>query len=142
MPYSLKDRRVLVTGGSRGLGAVICEKIAMEGAHVVVNYLSNKARADEVAEKVQTYGVKAFTVQGVCYFVSILPPSSYLHIQDAGIPDDNARLVREAVEKLGGLDIIVANAGWTKFSTFKDLNALTLEEWNKVLINLLAPFRC
>lgn len=69
MPYSLKARRVLVTGGSRGLGAVICEKFAIEGAHVVVNYVSNKDRAVQVAQKVETYGVKAFTVQGVYFFI-------------------------------------------------------------------------
>jgi NAD(P)-dependent dehydrogenase (short-subunit alcohol dehydrogenase family) len=40
--------------------------------------------------------------------------------------------VKETVEKLGGLDIIVANAGWTRFSNFADLNALPLEDWNKV----------
>jgi NAD(P)-dependent dehydrogenase (short-subunit alcohol dehydrogenase family) len=51
--------------------------------------------------------------------------------QDAGSPDDNARLVKETVEKLGGIDIIIANAGWTRFSDFKDLNALSTEEWNK-----------
>ncbi len=52
--------------------------------------------------------------------------------QDAGVPEDNVRIVKETAVKLGGLDIIVANAGWTRFSDFKDLNALSLEEWNKV----------
>jgi NAD(P)-dependent dehydrogenase (short-subunit alcohol dehydrogenase family) len=56
---------VLVTGGSRGLGALICEKFAMEGAHVMVNYVTNKDRAAEVVQKVETYGVKAFMIQGV-----------------------------------------------------------------------------
>jgi len=40
--------------------------------------------------------------------------------------------VKETVDQLGGLDIIVANAGWTRFSDFADLNALPLEDWNKV----------
>jgi NAD(P)-dependent dehydrogenase (short-subunit alcohol dehydrogenase family) len=65
MPYTLKGRRILVTGGSRGLGAVICEKFAVEGAHIIVNYVTNKDRAIEVVKKVETYGVKAFMVQGV-----------------------------------------------------------------------------
>ncbi|WYZ42150.1 hypothetical protein EsH8_V_001045 [Colletotrichum jinshuiense] len=114
MPYSLKDRCVLVTGGSRGLGAVICRKFAEHGAHVMVNYVSNKKRAQQVVEEVDAFGVKAALVQG-----------------DAGVPEDNSRIVAETVEKLGGLDIIVANAGWTLFSDFKDLNALSIEEWNK-----------
>lgn len=52
--------------------------------------------------------------------------------QDAGSAEDNERIVKETVEKLGGIDIIIANAGWTRFSNFKDLNALSHEEWNKV----------
>jgi hypothetical protein len=36
------------------------------------------------------------------------------------------------MEKLGGLDVIIANAGWTRFSAFGDLNALPIEDWNKV----------
>lgn len=46
--------------------------------------------------------------------------------------------MRETVEKLGGLDIIVANAGWTKFSDFKDLHALSHDDWNKVNKNTLS----
>jgi NAD(P)-dependent dehydrogenase (short-subunit alcohol dehydrogenase family) len=74
MPYSLKGRCVLVTGGSRGLGALICEKFAMEGAHVMVNYVTNKDRAAEVVQKVETYGVKAFMIQGVRCFVNFVSP--------------------------------------------------------------------
>lgn len=47
------------------------------------------------------------------------------------MPEDNARLVKETVDGLGGLDVIVANAGWTRFANFADLNDLSLEEWNK-----------
>lgn len=45
---------------------------------------------------------------------------------------DNTRMVKETVEKLGGIDVIIANAGWTRFSTFGDLNDLSDDEWNKV----------
>ena len=41
-------------------------------------------------------------------------------------------MVQEAIKQLGGLDIIVSNAGWTKISTFGDLDALTEDEWDKV----------
>ena len=51
--------------------------------------------------------------------------------QDAGVAEDNVRVVKETVETLGGLDIIIANAGWTRFSNFADLNDLSHEEWNK-----------
>jgi len=50
----------------RGLGALIAEKFAAEGANVVVNYVSSKDRATEVAEKIKTeHGVKAHVIQAV-----------------------------------------------------------------------------
>jgi len=77
--------------------------------------VSPEDRAKDVVQKCEGLGVRAFAVKG-----------------DAGNAEDNARIVKETVEKLGGLDIVVANAGWTRFSDFKDLNALSHEEWNKV----------
>lgn len=114
MPYSLKGRNVLVTGGSRGLGALVCEKFAAEGANIAINYMSSKDRAEELAKKVESHGVKAVCIQA-----------------DAEKPEDNVRLVKETKESLGGLDIIIANAGWTRFAGFGDLHDLSLEEWNK-----------
>lgn len=65
MPYSLKGRNALVTGGSRGLGALICEKLAQEGVNVMVNYVSSEDRAKQVVEKCESHGVKAFATKGV-----------------------------------------------------------------------------
>lgn len=80
MPYSLKGRRVLVTAGSRGLGAVICEKFADEGAHIMVNYVSREDKAREVVANIKARGVQAFMAQGVskqipCFWVLSLTPS-------------------------------------------------------------------
>lgn len=66
MPYSLKGRNVLVTGGSRGLGALICEKFAAEGANIIVNYNQSAEKAAEVAEKVGKHRVKTAIIQAVC----------------------------------------------------------------------------
>ena len=41
------------------------------------------------------------------------------------------RVVQETIQQLGGLDIIIANAGWTRFSEWKDLDSMTEEEWDK-----------
>ncbi|KAK1238129.1 hypothetical protein MKX08_002708 [Trichoderma sp. CBMAI-0020] len=115
MPYSLKGRNVLVTGGSRGLGALICKKFAEEGANVAINYVSNSVAAEKLADTLtKDYSSKTFAIQG-----------------DAEKREDNVRLVQETVKNLGGLDIIIANAGWTKLSKFGDLHALNDDEWNK-----------
>ncbi len=65
MPYSLNGRKVLVTAGSRGLGAMICQKFADEGAHIMVNYVSREDKAQEVVATARERGVQAFMVQGV-----------------------------------------------------------------------------
>lgn len=73
MPYALKGRNVLVTGGSRGLGALICEKFAAEGSNVMVNYVSAEDRALQVVETCKKAGVKAFATKGVSRYAHALP---------------------------------------------------------------------
>ena len=53
MSNGLKDKRALVTGGSRGIGAAIVKRLASEGAHVAFTYSSSPDRAEEVAKSVQ-----------------------------------------------------------------------------------------
>ncbi|KAI9796557.1 MAG: hypothetical protein M1833_006121 [Piccolia ochrophora] len=115
MPYDLQNRRVLVTGSSRGLGALIAEKFAHVGAHVAVNYVAKRERAEEVAARIKEVGKGKVVIVG----------------GDAGVEADCRRMVQETVEGLGGVDVIVGNAGWTKFSTFGDLDALSEEDWDK-----------
>ena len=96
-----------------------------------MNYVSNADAASILAERLQQlYGVKACIIQGVCL---LMPPEIIANSpQDVGVAADNTRLVKETVEKLGGLDIIVANAGWTRMTKIGDIYALSHEEWNKV----------
>ncbi|KAJ5254890.1 hypothetical protein N7505_010041 [Penicillium chrysogenum] len=97
MPYSLSGRNVLITGGSRGLGALAAEKFASEGSNVAINYMSSKEVADKLASDIASkYGVKAVVIQG-----------------DAGVKDDCINAVKTTIEKLGGLDIIISNACWS-----------------------------
>ncbi|KAK2769656.1 hypothetical protein FQN53_005966 [Emmonsiellopsis sp. PD_33] len=115
MPYSLKGRNVLITGGSRGLGALVAEKFAAEGSHIAINYVSNEARARETAEKLEKqFGAKVTVIQA-----------------DVGIQAECVRLVKETIAQLGGLDIVISNAGWTKITRFADLDAMNEEEWDK-----------
>ncbi|KAJ6187010.1 hypothetical protein N7519_001918 [Penicillium mononematosum] len=115
MPYSLSGRNVLITGGSRGLGALAAEKFASEGSNVAINYMSSKEIADKLASDIATkYGVKTAVIQG-----------------DAGVKDDCINAVKTTIEKLGGLDIIISNAGWTKMTNFGDLDAMDDDDWDK-----------
>lgn len=94
MPYKLKGRNVLIVAGSRGLGALVAKKFAAEGANIAINYVSSKDRAEAVAkEAVEEHNVKTALIQG-----------------DAGVIKDCERIVEEAKQALGGLDVIIQNA--------------------------------
>ncbi|KAL4881460.1 hypothetical protein BJY04DRAFT_58593 [Aspergillus karnatakaensis] len=114
MPYSLKNRNVLVTAGSRGLGAVVAQKFAAEGCNVAINYFSSKEAAEKIALDIQTqHNVKAITIQG-----------------DASIKGHCENIVQTTIRELGGLDVLVSNAGWTKITVFNDLEAMGDEDWD------------
>ena len=94
MPYDLRGRNVLVTGGSRGLGALVAEKFAAEGCNIAINYVTNLERAQQTAAKVEKdCAVKTVLVQG-----------------DVGVKADCERMVEKSTEGLGGLDVIISNA--------------------------------
>ncbi|RLL97780.1 hypothetical protein CFD26_104979 [Aspergillus turcosus] len=125
MPYSLKGKNVLVTAGSKGLGAVICQQFAAEGCNVAINYYSSRDVAEDLANRLaKDYSVKCIVLQG-----------------DSELPEDNLRTVQEANEQLSGLDIIVANAGWTRFANTRDIYDLSFEEWDKARYNLAVRVR-
>jgi len=114
MPYNLKGRNVLVTGGSRGLGELICYKFAQEGCNVAINYNASADRAKGVAEKVEKdHGMKAIILQG-----------------DMGLEADCHKIVQQTIAQFGGLDIIISNAGYTQFADFKDLNSSPVSDWD------------
>jgi len=115
MPYSLKGRNVLITGGSRGLGALVAKKFAAEGSNIAINYASNEKAAQDLAASIEKeFKVKTFIIQG-----------------DQGIEADCVKLVEESKKALGGLDVLISNAGWTRFSTFADLHSMSEADWDK-----------
>jgi len=91
---SLKGRTAIVTGGSRGIGRAIAEKLAERGAPVVVNYTLSSAAAGEVAQAITKAGGKAIAVQA-----------------DVSKPGDVQRLFAETEKVFGKPAIVVANAG-------------------------------
>ena len=108
----LPGRRALVTGGSRGIGAATARRLAAEGASVAVNYHSNADAAKELAAELSASGVAAPVIQA-----------------DVSDPGQVARLVDEAAAALGGLDILVSNAGVEHFG---ELGTITPAQFDEV----------
>ncbi|MEU8140199.1 SDR family oxidoreductase [Streptodolium elevatio] len=90
---SLEGKTAVVTGGSRGIGRGIVERLCRDGAHVLFNYATSHAAAEDVVRCVAEHGGKVRAVQ-----------------VDLTEPDAADRLVREAEAEFGGLDILVNNA--------------------------------
>ena len=126
----LKGKNVLVTGGSSGIGQAIAVRFAEHGANVAINYLRQPDEARDTEEqvhacvnKVQQEGVRDVLVQG-----------------DVSKEDDVVRMASEAVEELGGLDVLVNNAG---IQISRSSDELASEDFDKVLaVNLRGAFLC
>ena len=91
---SLRGKRALVTGGSRGIGAATAVLLAEYGVDVAIGYRSRKEDAVRIVEQAKAAGVRAFA-----------------YAQDIGSRDGSEALVRSAAADLGGLDFFVGNAG-------------------------------
>ena len=97
MSLRLDGKVALVTGASRGIGAAIATRLAQEGAAVAVNYSGSQAAADEVVAAITAAGGSAVAIQA-----------------DVSDPTDCVRLVDTTISELGGLHILVNNAGITR----------------------------
>jgi glucose 1-dehydrogenase len=122
----LEGRRAIVTGGSSGIGKSTAVRLGSEGASVCVNYYSDKEAeaANAVADAARSGGApKAIAVQA-----------------DVGDEDDVKRMVATAVDELGGLDLLVNNAGIEKQVPLLEM---PLDTWNAILrTNLTGAFLC
>lgn len=119
----LKDKVAIVTGGNGGLGQRICHALAGEGCSVAVIYAQSASEAAGVSAKLEAKGVKAEAMQ--C---------------DVTDPQQVDHLVSQVVERFGRIDILVNDAAYNKWIPFDDLDALTYEEWNKIInVNLTGP---
>jgi len=108
-----KDRLVLVTGGSRGIGRACCERLARAGANIAINYNSREDAALETASRVEAAGGKAMIVQ-------------------ADVTDEQAvnAMVAQVNEKLGPIDMLVNNAGIFEYMMHDEM---TLDHWKRTL---------
>jgi glucose 1-dehydrogenase len=126
----LKGKNVLVTGGSSGIGQAIAVRFAEYGANVAINYLTTPGEARDTEEQVQACvhrvrqeGVRDVLVQG-----------------DVSKEEDVVRMVGEAAGELGGLDVLINNAG---IQISRPSNELSSADFDKVLaVNLRGSFLC
>lgn len=117
----LSGKIALVTGSSRGIGRGIAERLSRDGAAVVVNYVRNSDKAEDVVAAITSGGGTAITVQAdVCRI------------------DGIHRLFEKTLEHFGRLDILVNNAGIRISQTVADLQE---EEFDRLFaINVKGPF--
>jgi 3-oxoacyl-[acyl-carrier protein] reductase len=123
MTTPLSGKVALVTGGSRGIGRAICQRLAVLGAQVVVNYVSNPAAADETVALIENAGGQARS--------SRFDVAEAAQVQPA---------IEAMIEQCGRIDILVNNAGITRDGLLMKMKE---ESWDQVLdTNLKGAFTC
>jgi 3-oxoacyl-[acyl-carrier protein] reductase len=123
---STQRKVALVTGSATGIGRAVAIRFAKEGLAVAVNYSRSEKEAQETLAAVQQHGVPALLCK-------------------ANVADEAAvtAMMENCVRELGGLDVLVNNAGTTRFIEHTNLNAVTSEVWDEILgVNLKGTFFC
>src|SRR4051795_6265071 len=113
MSLLLEGKRTFITGGTRGIGAALCEVFAREGADVAFNYNSRDDLAAETSAKIEGHGRKSKSFK-----VSITDRFGMKH------------LVRELVQEWGGIDILVNNAAINRGDNFA---TTTDRAWDEII---------
>jgi short-subunit dehydrogenase len=119
MLRDLRGRNILITGASRGIGRCVAEKLALLDVKLTLAARSLTA-LNELADKLRGTGTSAFVIAA-----------------DVTVASDRERLVREAVEKMGGLDVLINNAGIASYGHFDSSSEEVLRRVMEV--NFFAP---
>ena len=121
----LRGRSALVTGGSGDLGSATCEALARAGCDVAVGYVGNRDGAQATLRRVQDLGARACAIRVDQADAAAIDPA-----------------VAAAVRELGRLDVLVNNAAWNIGIPFPELDALTVEIWDRIFdTNVRGPFQ-
>ncbi|MEU9576644.1 SDR family NAD(P)-dependent oxidoreductase [Streptomyces chilikensis] len=120
---TLEGRTALVTGGSRGIGRAVALRLAADGAAVAVNYRSRKDEAERTVEEITARGGRALALRA-----------------DVSDPDEARQLVDGTIDGLGGLHVLVNNAGVARDGFLWDQSP---EDWWEVLkVNVGGVYHC
>ncbi len=109
----LEGKSAIVTGGSLGIGSAIALDLAENGASVAINYRKHADEANAIVEKIKGMGRKGLAVQA-----------------DVSSFEDAGRMVQKVREELGGIDILVCNAGVNRDGVIWKMDE---EQWDTVL---------
>ncbi len=119
----LKEKVVIITGASRGIGKATALALATEGGKIVVNYASNSQAADDVVAEITNAGGEAIAIGA-----------------DVSKSEAVEELVKQTKDKWGRIDVLVNNAGITRDTL---MLRMKLEDWQEVInLNLTGIFLC
>jgi 3-oxoacyl-[acyl-carrier protein] reductase len=122
----LKGTVAIVTGCTGGLGQRICRALAEHGTQVAGVYVQSKEQAEAFAREWSALGPRCIAVQA-----------------DVNAQTQITRMVDRVMAEYGRIDILVNNAAYNQLVPFKDLDGLTLDIWDHILLaNLTSPFMC
>ncbi len=121
----LQGKVAIVTGGGQGIGQVFAERMAEEGAKLVIAEL-NRAKAEAVAERIRSKGHEAISV-----------------FTDVSQEESVKAMVQTAVAKYGRIDVLVNNAAIFHTIKMKPFEQISSHEWDELMaVNLRGPFLC
>jgi len=120
----MEGKVAIVTGSSRGIGRAIAFSLARRGVNVVINYLQNRQKAEEVVSYIRdNFSSKVISFQA-----------------DVSNSETVNRMIEETIKEFGRIDILVNNAGKNFMKSILDISE---EQWDRVLdINLKGVFNC
>jgi 3-oxoacyl-[acyl-carrier protein] reductase len=125
MPDNSSRPTAVVSGSATGIGAACARHLAAAGLNVAINYTKSAAEAEATAEACRALGVEALVVQG-----------------DVGEDADCRALAAAALEAWGGLDVLVNNAGTTRFADSDDLDSLTKDDFDRIFaVNVTGAYQ-
>jgi 3-oxoacyl-[acyl-carrier protein] reductase len=122
---NVQNKVAIVTGGGTGVGRATSLQLAAQGCAVLVNYSRSADEAQATVEEIKDNGGEAIA-----------------HCADVSENSLVLEMIEATTREFGKLDILVNNAGTTEFISFKDLDAVTPETWNRIMkVNVIGAFQ-